>query len=59
MSFLVTRSVSSQDPYFRDSRETSGIHFRLENSPSEEKYVIETMTGGWVFLDYDGDGLLD
>src|SRR5207249_5880307 len=59
LSLLATRSVSSQISFFQDRTSTSGIHFRLENSPSEEKYLIETMTGGCAFFDYDGDGLLD
>src|SRR5438552_11537863 len=58
-AFLATRSVSSQISFFQNRTSTSGIHFRLENSPSDEKYLIETMTGGCAFLDYDGDGLLD
>jgi hypothetical protein len=44
---------------FRDRLPASGIQFRLNNSPTSELYLVETMTGGCAFIDYDGDGLLD
>lgn len=50
---------SSQEVFFYARRAESGIDFRLENSPTSEMFLIETMTGGCAFLDYDGDGLLD
>jgi enediyne biosynthesis protein E4 len=36
-----------------------GIDFILENSPTPQKYLIETMPGGVALLDYNDDGLLD
>jgi hypothetical protein len=36
-----------------------GIDFVLRNSPTPQKYLIETMPGGVALLDYNGDGLLD
>ena len=36
-----------------------GIDFTLENSPTPQKYLIETMPGGVALLDYNNDGLLD
>ena len=36
-----------------------GVDFTLQNSPTPQKYLIETMPGGVVAFDYDGDGLLD
>jgi hypothetical protein len=36
-----------------------GIDFVLENSPTPQKYLIETMPGGVALLDYNNDGLLD
>ena len=51
--------ATDKSPFFRDRREMSGIDFRLNHSPTSERYLIETMTGGCAFLDYDGDGLLD
>src|SRR6202051_3424136 len=36
-----------------------GIDFILENSPTPQKHLIETMPGGVALLDYNNDGLLD
>ncbi len=36
-----------------------GVDFVLRNSPTDLKYLIETMPGGVALLDYNNDGLLD
>ena len=36
-----------------------GLDFVHRNSPTSQKYVIETMTGGVALLDYNNDGRLD
>jgi hypothetical protein len=36
-----------------------GVDFRLRNSATPRKYLIETMPGGVALLDYNNDGLLD
>jgi enediyne biosynthesis protein E4 len=36
-----------------------GIDFTLQNSPTPQKYLIETMPGGVALFDYNNDGLLD
>ncbi len=36
-----------------------GLDFTLENSPTTQKYLIETMPGGVALLDYNNDGRLD
>jgi hypothetical protein len=36
-----------------------GIDFTLQNSPTSQRYLIETMPGGVALLDYNRDGLLD
>jgi enediyne biosynthesis protein E4 len=36
-----------------------GIDFILQNSPTPQKFLIETMPGGVALLDYNNDGLLD
>jgi enediyne biosynthesis protein E4 len=36
-----------------------GLDFTLQNSPTAQKYLIETMPGGVALLDYNNDGLLD
>src|SRR5688572_10253104 len=35
------------------------IPMRLEHSPTPERHLIETMTGGVAAFDYDNDGLID
>jgi len=44
---------------FRNVASEAGIDFVLENSATPEKQIIETMPGGVVAFDYDGDGLTD
>ena len=46
------------EPLFRVSP-LSGVDFILRNSPTQRKYLIETMPGGLALLDYNNDGLLD
>ncbi len=36
-----------------------GIDFVHQNSPTAQKYLIETMGGGVALLDYNNDGLMD
>jgi hypothetical protein len=36
-----------------------GLDFALSNSPTPQKYLIETMPGGVALFDYNNDGLLD
>jgi enediyne biosynthesis protein E4 len=36
-----------------------GVDFVLRNSPTNRKYLLETMAGGVALLDYNNDGLLD
>jgi hypothetical protein len=42
-----------------ENKSPRGIDFTLENSPTPQKYLIETMPGGVALLDYNNDGLLD
>ncbi len=44
---------------FRDVAAASGLDFVLENHPTPEKRMIETMAGGLAVFDYNGDGLAD
>jgi hypothetical protein len=44
---------------FRRVAREAGIDFVLENNPTPEKQLIETMPGGVAAFDYDGDGLID
>src|SRR5579862_890832 len=45
-------------PIFR-TKALKGVDFVLRNSPTSQKYLIETMPGGVALLDYNNDGLLD
>jgi enediyne biosynthesis protein E4 len=36
-----------------------GLDFTLQNSPTPQKYLIETMSGGVALFDYNNDSLLD
>jgi len=40
-------------------KQPPGLEFILQNSPTSQKYLIETMPGGVALLDYNNDGLLD
>ncbi len=44
---------------FRDVGEKSGIGFVLQNCPTPEKRMIETMAGGIAVFDYNNDGRPD
>jgi hypothetical protein len=44
---------------FRNVAHNAGLDFVLENDPTPEKQLIETMPGGIAVFDYDGDGLPD
>jgi tetratricopeptide (TPR) repeat protein len=42
-----------------EAQEAAQLHFQFLNSPTPNKYLIETMGGGIALLDYDGDGWVD
>src|SRR5215470_4711756 len=44
---------------FRNIAEKGGIRFVLDNSPTPQKHLIETMAGGVAIFDYNSDGLPD
>ena len=53
---IVVATIGS--PVF-DVQVPQGVNFILENSPTPQKYLIETMPGGAALFDYNNDGLLD
>jgi hypothetical protein len=44
---------------FRELADAAGIHFVLNNCPTDKKQMIETMAGGLAVFDYNGDGRPD
>jgi enediyne biosynthesis protein E4 len=57
-SLLVLCLAAGEAPQF-EFRSPVGLDFTLQNSPTPQKYLIETMPGGVALLDYNNDGLLD
>src|SRR6476646_8014850 len=55
---LAAAAPSGGTPTFQGSS-PRGVDFTLQNSPTPQKYLIETMPGGVALLDYNNDGLLD
>src|SRR5260370_35584192 len=51
-------SVAAQGPPLRLVQPV-GLDFQHRNSPTTQKYLIETMGGGVALLDYNNDALLD
>jgi hypothetical protein len=45
-------------PQLEDVTDRSGIHFRHDFAP-EQRYIVESMSGGVLLLDYDRDGWTD
>src|SRR6266566_3807495 len=56
--FLHIATLAAGVPIF-DVRLPRGLDFTLQNSPTPQKYLIETMPGGVALFDYNNDGLLD
>src|SRR5271157_9576 len=54
------RKAASLDPIrFSNVAKSAGLNFMVENSPTPQKHLIETMAGGVAVFDYNGDGLTD
>ena len=45
-------------PKLQDITASTGIRFEHLSSP-EQRYIVESMSGGVALFDYDGDGWLD
>jgi enediyne biosynthesis protein E4 len=56
--FLRFATLAAAAPIF-EVKQLHGIDFILQNSPTPQKYLIETMPGGVALFDYNNDGLLD
>src|SRR5437016_8966261 len=57
-NFLRFSAMAATAPIF-DLKLPRGLDFTLQNSPTPDKYLIETMPGGVALFDYNNDGLLD
>jgi enediyne biosynthesis protein E4 len=57
-AFEGTAGPTSPGFHFTDGTSSTGIHFDHAVS-TDKKYLIESMSGGVVLLDYDRDGWLD
>src|SRR6266700_5445328 len=54
------KRAASLDPIrFSNVANSAGVNFVVENSPTPDKHLIETMAGGVAAFDFDGDGLTD
>src|SRR5437773_172203 len=57
---FTTNARSTLSPVrFRDIAQSAGLKFILENNPTPQKHLIESMAGGVAAFDYNGDGLTD
>ena len=58
----IVRKASAEKPLpvpqLIDITASTGIHFEHLSSP-EQKFIVESMSGGVALIDYDGDGWLD
>ena len=52
------RGAVGKVPQLVDITSSTGIHFEHLSS-SDQKYIVESMSGGVALIDYDGDGWLD
>src|SRR3984957_18574803 len=51
-------TATARVPALSDITASTGIHFEHLSSP-EQKYIVESMSGGVALIDYDGDGWPD
>ena len=55
----IVESPAGTNVYFTDVSAKSGIDFIHVSGSPEQRYIIEAMTAGAAFLDYDNDRYLD
>src|SRR5260370_19389586 len=55
---VVLLSIDAVEAPVFELRSPPGLDFTLQNSPTPQKYLIETMPGGVALLDYNNDVLL-
>ena len=57
--FVAFAATATTGASLFEAKLPQGIDFILQNSPTPQKHLIETMPGGVALLDYNNDGLLD
>jgi len=57
---LAASIATAAEPFvFEEAAAKNGLKFVLENHPTPQKHMVETMAGGLAVFDYDGDGAPD
>lgn len=59
LEFSLLGATPVPDVQFSDVTKQARVDFKDENSPTSNKYLLETMGGGVALFDYDNDGRLD
>ena len=60
LATIATTALPAQPPIqFRNIAAAAGLDFVVENHPTPQKHLIETMPGGVAVFDYNADGLPD
>ena len=59
MRYATPQNTSPAGIQFRDVAPEAGIEFHHVSGKPEKEYILETMSGGVAWIDYDLDGWLD
>src|SRR2546426_1932857 len=59
VALFATLAAAPVPVRFRNVADSAGVRFVLENSPTPQKRMIETMAGGVAAFDYNQDGRTD
>jgi len=59
LGLLQNSPAATPQEIFSDITERAGITWHQFSGESPDRFLIETMSGGVAFLDFDGDGLQD
>ena len=59
LAFSLHAAATANPATFDDVSAALNVRFSYRNSPTSNKYLIETMGGGVALFDYDNDGRLD
>jgi len=58
LTLALAATSGAEEVKFRDLTREAGITFEHHSAP-EKRYIVESMSGGVAFFDYDGDERLD